>query len=105
MSLIVIIISVLFILFPKIGMLAIVYFRDEKDAIIFHSTRRFIFFHVVMVFYKTSPLGVLTFAYAFSKALNTKKLKFKIDSLIFFMALLFSGTSANILSAILNRLH
>ena len=59
--------------------------------------------NINQVFYKTSPILVLTFSIVFSRALNVldKRKKNLLFSLLIFVAIIMSGTRANLFSALL----
>ena len=63
--------------------------------------RNFLSININSVFYKTSPVLIIPFAYYFDIWLNKKGCKNLIFSFLFFLALMGSGTRANMLSAIL----
>lgn len=101
MSVIVVGIGLFFIFFEDIGLMFINFFRDEKNTIMFSSARRILFVVIISVFYKTSPMIVLLLSYSLYLLFKTHKKKYFIHSSLFMANLLFSGTRANILSALL----
>lgn len=101
MSIIVILIAILFFLFNELASLFITYFVDEKSTIMFTPARRFLNLEIIGVFYRTSPMIVLLLPFSLVIFFETRKIRYFIHSILFMGNLLFSGTRANILSAIL----
>jgi hypothetical protein len=101
MSILVILLSVFFSLNKNVALVFINYFRNDKSTIMFSSARSFLSLTIVSIFYKSSPIIVLSLSAAFSAALAKRTKKYFIEALLFFLNLVFSGTRANILSAVM----
>jgi hypothetical protein len=77
-------------------------FIANRDHFIMISEHRyFLGYQVPNYFYKTSPILVIPFAMTLYHAFTSQKKKHYLIAGLFFTALLFSGTRANILSTVL----
>ena len=76
-------------------------FAYSHDSFIIIGQRIFYGKNILSVFYKTSPILVIFLSYSYCFFWKTYKLKYLLSSLLFFIALIMSGTRANILSALL----
>ena len=100
LSCFVIIIWILIFSFP-ILMTAVYAFVKAHNHFMMISKRTFYGIRLYQVFYRTSPLCVISFSVALLKYLREKNMKFLIHSLLFFFGLFCSGTRANILAVCL----
>lgn len=68
---------------------------------VYMCRRSFFGIEVFQLFYKTSPLGILTLSFSLCKHLETRKTKYLLHSIFFSLFLLASGTRANVFSLLL----
>lgn len=74
------------------------FFVRKTDNAIFSFNRSFLGYNVHSMFYKTSPLLIITLAYLLFRKSQKKKRDFLL-SIIVFLGLLFTGTRASMLGA------
>lgn len=101
MSIIVIYISLLYMLSPDLAVKLIEFFSIKNSTIMFSSAKNVVFFTMISVFYRTSPMIVLLLSFSIAKFLESKTKRFFIDSILFALCLFFSATRANVLSTFL----
>lgn len=101
MAVIEICIYFLVLLFPILEVPIYTFMRGHGDTIMLNKARDFYGISLLCVFYKTSPILVITECFAMSNYLRTKDNKYLIHLVISVLGLLFSATRANMLSCIL----
>lgn len=100
MSVIVISLSVTFIFNRTIALVALALFKDDFGNIMFSESKSFLSLNLISVFYKSSPIAVVALGYSMVQWFQKKKIKYLVFSALLFLNLFFSGTRANILSAV-----
>jgi len=99
-GIIVIILYILMSIYPSLG--AIIYtFFTKKDHPIIVSHRTALGVNYYSVFFRTSPISVISLSVALFFLFSKRSIKYFFHSCIFFLCLFFSGTRANMLSGIL----
>ena len=101
MAVIEISIYILILLFPVLELPIYFFMRSHGDTVMLNRARDFYGVSVFCVFYKTSPILVITECFAMVNYLKTKNKKYLFHLGISVLGLLFSATRANMLSCIL----
>lgn len=100
MSWIIIILYIIFSMYPNLAT-ACYLFVSSRDQFIMISSRTFIGLKVQAVYYRTSPVIVLPLVTSLVGLFKYRNLKNLYSSLLLFIALLCTGSRANMLSALL----
>jgi hypothetical protein len=100
MGIIVIILYFLMTIFPSLELI-IYAFLTKKDHVIAVGRRTVLGIRYYLVFFRTSPISVISLSVALFLLFSKRKVKYFLHGCIFFLCLFFSGTRANILSGVL----
>jgi len=101
MSVVVLALVIAFFLNKTIAMAFIISFRNEFGNILFTESKAFLSLALVSVFYKSSPIVILSLAYSLVQLLTRKSRLYLVTSLLLSTSLFFSGTRANIFAGVL----